>query len=119
MTTHDLCISTTVATTTKFPSALLEFPLLESLEPKQNHLNNSSTFDASNLEKSVPPKYLKFISNLENEILNVSMEKETMKLEVMRAQAMINILQLCIDLLNKENEDLRRVVRDLYLFPSF
>ncbi|XP_028124169.1 NAC domain containing protein 50-like [Camellia sinensis] len=111
-TTHDLCISTTVATTTKFPSALLEFPLLESLEPKQNHPNNPPTFDAANLEKSVPPGYLKFISNLENEILNVSMERETMKLEVMRAQAMINILQSRIDLLNKENEDLRRVVRD-------
>ncbi|MGI4297483.1 hypothetical protein ACR2WD_27555, partial [Klebsiella pneumoniae] len=68
---------------------------------------------ASNLEKSVPPGYLKFISNLENEILNVSMERETLKIEVMRAQAMINILQSRIDLLNRDNEELRRVFRDV------
>ncbi|XAR72150.1 hypothetical protein NMG60_11018689 [Bertholletia excelsa] len=111
-TTQDLCITTTAATT-NFSAALLEFPLLESLEPKENHPVNPPTFDASNLEKSVPPGYLKFISNLENEILNVSMERETLKIEVMRAQALINILQSRIDLLNKENEDLRKVVRNV------
>ncbi|KAF5810157.1 hypothetical protein HanRHA438_Chr04g0175751 [Helianthus annuus] len=47
----------------------------------------------STLEKSVPPGYLKFISNLENEILNASIEKEILKIEVMRAQLMINIRQ--------------------------
>ncbi|KAK4356451.1 hypothetical protein RND71_025422 [Anisodus tanguticus] len=90
---------------------LLAFPLLEPLEPKERQPSNSLNFDSSNLEKSVPPGYLKFISNLENEILNVSMERETLKIEVMRAQAMINILQSRIDLLNKDNEDLRRHVR--------
>ncbi|KAF5948032.1 hypothetical protein HYC85_013989 [Camellia sinensis] len=115
-TTQDLFVSTTTATTTttNCSSALLEFPLFESIEPKENHPNNTLTFDAANLEKSVPPGYLKFISNLETEILNVSMERETLKIEVMRAQAMINILQTRIDLLNKENEDLRRVVPDVY-----
>ncbi|KAL7215218.1 hypothetical protein ACSBR1_027391 [Camellia fascicularis] len=114
-TTQDLFVPTTTATTTttNCSSALLEFPLFESIEPKENHPNNTLTFDAANLEKSVPPGYLKFISNLETEILNVSMERETLKIEVMRAQAMINILQTRIDLLNKENEDLRRVVRDV------
>ncbi|CAL5404321.1 unnamed protein product [Camellia sinensis] len=114
-TTQDLFVSTTTATTTttNCSSALLEFPLFESIEPKENHPNNTLTFDAANLEKSVPPGYLKFISNLETEILNVSMERETLKIEVMRAQAMINILQTRIDLLNKENEDLRRVVPDV------
>lgn len=97
--------------TTNFSSALLEFPLLESVEPKETQPASTATFDSSNLEKSVPPGYLKFINNLENEILNVSMERETLKIEVMRAQAMINILQSRIDLLNKENEDLRRLVR--------
>ncbi|KAK4431040.1 NAC domain containing protein 50 [Sesamum alatum] len=100
----------TKMTTTNFSSALLEFPLLEPLEMKENHPANTHAFDSSNLEKSVPPGYLKFISNLENEILNVSMERETLKIEVMRAQAMINILQSRIDILTKENEDLRRHV---------
>ncbi|XP_059307595.1 NAC domain containing protein 50-like [Lycium ferocissimum] len=97
--------------TTNYSPTLLAFPLLEPLEPKESQPSNTLTFDSSNLEKSVPPGYLKFISNLENEILNVSMERETAKIEVMRAQAMINILQSRIDLLNKENEDLRRHVR--------
>jgi hypothetical protein len=112
-TTHDFHISTATATTTTTNTSvgLLEFPLLESLEPKENNPSKTLTFDAANLEKSVPPGYLKFISNLENEILNVSMERETLKIEVMRAQAMINILQSRIELQSKENEDLKRVIR--------
>nr|AAM34767.1 nam-like protein 4 [Petunia x hybrida] len=101
----------TTMMTTNYSPTLLAFPLLEPIEPKENQPSNALTFDSSNLEKSVPPGYLKFISNLENEILNVSMERETLKIEVMRAQAMINILQSRVDLLNKENEDLRRLVR--------
>ncbi|KAJ8557547.1 hypothetical protein K7X08_003172 [Anisodus acutangulus] len=102
---------TTMMMTTNCSPTLLAFPLLEPLEPKESQPSNSLNFDSSNLEKSVPPGYLKFISNLENEILNVSLERETAKIEVMRAQAMINILQSRMDLLNKENEDLRRHVR--------
>ncbi|KAG5533127.1 hypothetical protein RHGRI_027374 [Rhododendron griersonianum] len=108
-TTHDLRISTTMTTSTNFSSAFLEFPLLEPIDPKENHTSNFHSFDASNLEKSVPPGYLKFISNLENEILNVCMERETLKIEVMRAQAMINVLQSRMDALDKENCELRRV----------
>ncbi|KAL3834119.1 hypothetical protein ACJIZ3_008855 [Penstemon smallii] len=97
--------------TTNYSHALLEFPLLETLEPKDNnHSVKPPTFDSSNLEKSVPPGYLKFISNLENEILNVSMEREQLKIEMMRAQAMINVLQSRIDILSKDNDDLRRRV---------
>lgn len=88
--------------------ALLEFPLLESIEAKECHPQTTlPSFDAATLEKSVPPGYLKFINNLENEILNVSMEKETLKIEVMRAQAMIDILQSRIDVLSKENGGFR------------
>ncbi|CAA2960202.1 NAC domain-containing 78-like [Olea europaea subsp. europaea] len=101
----------TKMTTTNSPIALLEYPLLEPVEPKENQ-NNPTTFDSSNLEKSVPPGYLKFICNLENEILNVSVERETLKIEVMRAQAMINVLQSRIEMLTKENEELRHHVRE-------
>ncbi|GFQ03656.1 NAC domain-containing protein 78 [Phtheirospermum japonicum] len=95
--------------TKNMSSTLLEFPLLSS---KENNSNNAPTFDSSNLEKSVPPGYLKFINNLENEILNVSMEKETLKIEVMRAQAMINILQSRVESLAKENEEYKRYVEE-------
>ncbi|XP_024978954.1 NAC domain containing protein 52-like [Cynara cardunculus var. scolymus] len=95
--------------TTKVSSALMEFPLLQSLEAKESYPSGSQpSFDSSTLEKSVPPGYLKFIHNLENEILNVSMERETLKIEVMRAQAMINILQAKIGELSRENDELKR-----------
>lgn len=105
-TSHDPLTLTMTMMTTNDDSqpTLLEFPLLENRTPTTN-----ATFDSSTLEKSVPPGYLKFISNLEKEVLNVSMERETLKIEMMRAQAMIDILQSRIDLFNKENEDLRRV----------
>ncbi|CAA3005685.1 NAC domain-containing 78-like [Olea europaea subsp. europaea] len=97
-------------TTSHDPSKMMmtTIPLLEPVEPKENNPVNSLTFDSSNLEKSVPPGYLKFINNLENGILNVSMERETLKIEVMRAQAVINVLQSRIEILTKENENLRR-----------
>ncbi|KAK1409641.1 hypothetical protein QVD17_36170 [Tagetes erecta] len=97
------------STTSQDPSALMEFPLLQSLEANKSQPSASQpSFHASNLEKSVPPGYLKFINNLEKEILDVSMEKETLKIEVMRAQAMIDILQSKIDVLTKENINLKR-----------
>lgn len=92
----------------KNDSPPLEFPLLETLGSRDNPLPKTPTFDSADLEKSVPPGYLKFISNLENEILNISMEKETLKIELMRAQAMINILQSRVETLTSENEDVRR-----------
>ncbi|XP_022856339.1 NAC domain containing protein 50-like [Olea europaea var. sylvestris] len=95
----------TMMMTTNYSPALLEFPLIE---PKENNPVNQLTFDSSNLEKSVPPGYLKFITDLENGILNVSMERETLKIEVMRAEAMINVLQSRIETLTKENEELRQ-----------
>ncbi|XP_051120067.1 NAC domain containing protein 50-like [Andrographis paniculata] len=101
--------STTTTTTTNFSPALLEFPLSEPLDSKETQpATNTVSFDSSNLEKSVPPGYLKFIGNLESEILNVSMERETLKIEVMRAQAMINILQSRIDELTKERDEFRK-----------
>ncbi|KAK1421217.1 hypothetical protein QVD17_23394 [Tagetes erecta] len=97
------------STTSQDPSALMEYPLLQSLEDNKSQPSpRQSSFHASDLEKSVPPGYLKFIKNLENEFLNISMQRETMKIEVMRAQAMINILQSQIDVLTKENVDLKR-----------
>nr|WUR48513.1 NAC3 [Chrysanthemum x morifolium] len=96
-------------TATNLSSALVEYPLLESIAAKESRpLTTSASFNASTLENSVPPGYLKFISNLENEVMNVSMEKEQLKIEVMRAQAMINILQSRVDKLTEENNGLRR-----------
>lgn len=99
------------STTSHDPRVLMEYPLLQSLEDNKSQPSlRQPSFHASDLEKSVPPGYLKFIKNLENEFLDVSMQRETLKIEVMRAQAMINILQSQIDVLTKENNDLKRGV---------
>ncbi|GJU88072.1 hypothetical protein Tco_1300495 [Tanacetum coccineum] len=96
-------------TATNLSSALVEYPLLESIAAKKSRpLTTSTSFNASTIENSVPPGYLKFISNLENEVMNVSMKKEQLKIEVMRAQVMINILQCRVDKLIEENNGLRR-----------
>ncbi|XP_021295942.1 NAC domain-containing protein 76 [Herrania umbratica] len=117
-TTQDRCSSTTTtaATATTSPSsatttaisALLEFSLMESIEPKENPHVPPPTYDTANLDSVVPPGCMKLINELQNEIHKISVERETLKLEMMSAQAMINILQSRIDSLSKENEDLKR-----------
>lgn len=116
--THDPCSSTTTTASTEasqtattkrnFLSALVEFQLLESLEPKDKTPVAPPEFNAALHNSSVPPSCLKFIESLQNEIHKISIEKETLKFEMLSAQAVINILQSRIDLLNKENEDLKR-----------
>ncbi|GJU61908.1 hypothetical protein Tco_1243743 [Tanacetum coccineum] len=100
---------TALPSATNLSSALVEYPLLESIAAKESRpLTTSTSFNASTLENSVPLGYLKFISNLENKVINVSIEKEQLKIEVTQAQAMINILQCRVDKLTEENNGLRR-----------
>ncbi|KAE8700122.1 NAC domain-containing protein 78 [Hibiscus syriacus] len=120
-TTQDRCSSTTTtaatvtmssATTTAI-SALLEFSLMESLEPRQKSPRvPPPVFNTTNLDSVVPPGCMKLINELQNEIHKISVERETLKLEMMSAQAMINILQSRIDYLSKENEGLKRSNRE-------
>ena len=102
--------STTTATTRNFLSALVEYSLLQSIEPKDS-LSVTPAFDSANLDSPLPPSCLKFIKDLQSEIHKISVERETLKFEMMSAQAMITILQSRIDHLNKENEDLKRSVQ--------
>ncbi|XP_047152339.1 NAC domain containing protein 50-like [Vigna umbellata] len=96
-----------------FLSALVEFSLQESLESKESlALIKAPDFDAENLESSMSPSSAKFIKNLQNEIHKLAVEKETMRFEMMSAQAMINILQSRVDVLSKENEDLKRMTQN-------
>ncbi|KMS98293.1 hypothetical protein BVRB_4g093610 [Beta vulgaris subsp. vulgaris] len=90
--------------TTNFSTGLLEFPLLESVEPKER----PSPPPANVIDINVPPSYLKLFEELRNEIYRTSIEKESLKIEVMSARTMINILQTKIDHLTKENEDLKK-----------
>ncbi|KAI7750619.1 hypothetical protein M8C21_023325 [Ambrosia artemisiifolia] len=93
--------------TTNLSSALVELSLLEPVAAKEAHPTTPPSFDASTLEKSVPPAYLKYISNLEARIRTVTTKKENLKVEVMRSQAMINVLHTRIDQLTKENKEIK------------
>lgn len=124
-TTQDRCSSTTTTAATAMPmarkpprtknflSALVEYSLLESMEPKDSVPVPPPEFNTANHNTSVPPSCMKFIQDLQNEIHKISRERETLKFEMTSAQAMINILQSKIDLLHKENEDLHRENNDL------
>ncbi|KAJ7974994.1 NAC domain containing protein [Quillaja saponaria] len=100
--------ATNTGTKRSFLSALVEYSLLESLEPKDSPSVHPPELDVANLDKSVPPSCLKYIKNLQNEMHKISVERETLKFELMSAQSVVNILKSRIDLLNKENEDLSR-----------
>ncbi|KAJ8445068.1 hypothetical protein Cgig2_022588 [Carnegiea gigantea] len=89
--------------TTNFTSGLLEFPLLESVEHKERPSPPANVIDIN-----VPPSYLKLFEELRNEIYRTSIEKESLKIEVMSARTMINILQTKVDHLTRENEELKR-----------
>ncbi|KAG6404593.1 hypothetical protein SASPL_136843 [Salvia splendens] len=93
---------------TKTNSPPVEIPLLETLGASDNLPGSTPTFNSAELEKSVPPGYLKFIGKLENEIIEISMDRERLKIELMRAQAMINILQSRVEALTKENAERER-----------
>ncbi|CAO2833209.1 unnamed protein product [Amaranthus hypochondriacus] len=90
--------------TTNFSSGLLEFPLLESGEPQKERPCPLANL----IDINVPPSCLKLFEDLRNEIYRTSIEKESLKIEVMSARTMINILQTKIDHLTKENEDLKK-----------
>uniref|UniRef100_A0A2P2J8R5 NAC transcription factor NAM-A1 n=1 Tax=Rhizophora mucronata TaxID=61149 RepID=A0A2P2J8R5_RHIMU len=104
-------MATSVATRTAI-SALLEFSRQEPIEPKESPNESPSTFDVANLDQHMPPGCMKFVHDLQDEIRKISVERESLRLDMMGAQAMINILQSRIGSLTKENEDLKGSIQD-------
>ncbi|MED6109048.1 hypothetical protein PIB30_030000 [Stylosanthes scabra] len=102
--------NTNVAPKKHFLSALVEFSLMESLESKGNPSVQPPEFDDASLEASVPPNCVKFIKHMQSEIYKLSEERETMRFEMMSAQAMINMLESRIEHLSKENEELKSMM---------
>nr|UOF75704.1 NAC transcription factor 1 [Rheum palmatum]WLO57474.1 NAC transcription factor 15 [Rheum palmatum] len=112
MRTNNACSSST-GTTTNFSSALLELSLMEPVECKARPAGNAAAppTPINIIDINVPPSYLKLFEDLRNEIYKISIEKESLKIEVMSARTMINILQSKADHLTKENEDLKRITQ--------
>ncbi|CAM8952368.1 unnamed protein product [Rhodiola kirilowii] len=79
---------------------LLEFPK----EPARE----ASRFDITSFDLPVHPSYLDLISNLQKEIHTASADRDKLRIEMMHAQAMIDVLQSRINFLLQENEDLKK-----------
>uniref|UniRef100_A0A1J3HH94 NAC domain-containing protein 78 n=1 Tax=Noccaea caerulescens TaxID=107243 RepID=A0A1J3HH94_NOCCA len=116
-TTQELCSSTTTtvdntptlvsssaAATNTAISALLEFSLMGISDKKENlqpiHKEASPPTPVATPEEKV--------NDLQKEIHQMSVERETFKLEMMSAEAMISILQSRIDALRQENDELKK-----------
>ncbi|CAH8283539.1 unnamed protein product [Eruca vesicaria subsp. sativa] len=96
--TTTLISSSAAPATSTAISALLEFSLMGISEKKHLHKEASPT--------TLPPHEEK-LNDLQKEIHQMSVERESFKLEMMSAEAMISILQSRIDALRQENDDLR------------
>ncbi|KFK38436.1 hypothetical protein AALP_AA3G113200 [Arabis alpina] len=90
-------ISSSAAATNTAISALLEFSLRGNSDKKENLLRPHK--EASTEER---------LNDMQKEIHQMSVERETFKLEMMSAEAMISILQSRIDALRQENNELRK-----------
>ncbi|XP_010543579.1 PREDICTED: NAC domain-containing protein 4 isoform X2 [Tarenaya hassleriana] len=136
-TTQDHCSSTTTfdntltssAATNTAISALLEFSLMGTTDKKETPpplplppqkvpsplTPPSNKPDNNNKDEQgailMPANCTKLINDLQKEIHQMSVERETFKLEMMSAEAMISILQSRIDALRQENEELRKNIK--------
>ncbi|KAL0817361.1 hypothetical protein Bca101_073805 [Brassica carinata] len=100
-----LISSSAAAATNTAISALLEFSLMGISAKKEN------TPQPPNKEAYPPaplPSIEEKLNDLQKEVHQMSVERETFKLEMMSAEAMISILQSRIDALRQENDELRK-----------
>jgi len=103
-TTPALVSSSAAAATNTAISALLEFSLMGISDKKENLQTPHK--EASPLPPVATPE--EKVNDLQKEIHHMSVERETFKLEMMSAEAMISILQSRIDALRQENDELKK-----------
>ncbi|KAL0719630.1 hypothetical protein Bca4012_068954 [Brassica carinata] len=96
--TPTLVSSTAAVATNTAISALLEFSLMGISDKNEN--------PPQPLTPLAPPEAK--LNVLQKEVHQMSVERETFKLEMMSAEAMISILQSRIDALRQENDELKK-----------
>ncbi|XP_056845673.1 NAC domain containing protein 52 isoform X2 [Raphanus sativus] len=100
--------STAAAATNTAISALLEFSLMGISDKKENPAQPPRK-EASPPPPPAPlPSPEEKLNDLQKEVHQMSVERETFKLEMMSAEAMISILQSRIDALRQENDELKK-----------
>ncbi|XP_010484932.1 PREDICTED: NAC domain-containing protein 13-like isoform X2 [Camelina sativa] len=100
-------ISSSAAATNTAISALLEFSLMGISDKKENQQQPLRPHKEASIHTPVASSEEK-VNDLEKEVHQMSVERETFKLEMMSAEAMISILQSRIDALRQENEELKK-----------
>lgn len=91
---------------------LEENTLMESLQQKENSPVLRSPINAPVPDAFLPPEYMGFIARLQEEVFKVSMDRETLRHEMISVQAMNNILYSLIEELTEKNEELKRGIQD-------
>ncbi|CAH2054197.1 unnamed protein product, partial [Thlaspi arvense] len=100
-------ISSSAAATNTAISALLEFSLMGISDKKENPQQPPS--HRKEATPPPPPAPLEEkLNELQKKFHQMSVERETFKLEMMSAEAMISILQSRIDALRQENDELKK-----------
>ncbi|KAF8098831.1 hypothetical protein N665_0257s0042 [Sinapis alba] len=106
-TTTLISSSAAAAATNTAISALLEFSLMGISGKKEN--SQQPLHKEASLSTPTPlPSPEEKLNDLQKEVHEMSVERETFKLEMMSAEAMISILQSRIDALRQENDDLKK-----------
>lgn len=94
--------SSSSAERTDMTSELFDFPVSEALEDPRD----GPSLPRGMIDMNVPAGYLKLFEELRSEIYKLSLEKESLKIELMSARTMINILQTKTDQ-RSNNEDMQ------------
>ncbi|KAI4302310.1 hypothetical protein MLD38_038071 [Melastoma candidum] len=105
---NDPCSSTATTAASPAPnssiplSTLVEYSLLDSLENKDRVRNMADKTPA------MSPESLEYINSLQEAIYKVSIERETLRLEMLSIRSKAHVLQEQLEHLRNENEELKR-----------
>ncbi|CAE5966772.1 unnamed protein product [Arabidopsis arenosa] len=101
-------VSSSAAATNTAISALLEFSLMGISDKKEKPQQPLRPHKEPSPPQTPVASPEEKVNDLQKEIHQMSVERETFKLEMMSAEAMISILQSRIDALRQENEELKK-----------
>ncbi|KAK6933456.1 NAC domain, partial [Dillenia turbinata] len=89
-----------------FPSLLLECP---PLEPIEREVPCQPALDAGLPKLIIPEGYEEFFFRVQNNVRQTLMERDMLRIELSNAQAMVSILKSRLDVLDMENENLKKL----------
>ncbi|KAK6929145.1 NAC domain [Dillenia turbinata] len=92
-----------------FSSLLLECP---PLEPIEREMPRQPVHDGGLPKLIIPEGYKEFFFRAQNDVRQTLMERDMLRIELSNARSMVSILKSRLDVLDKENEDLKKLRND-------